>query len=498
MLPDERDQKGDLPPEEPGHGGTTSPEEQAQRDGPVQYYGRSELPQREVALHKFSFKRKSTLLALSLMASLVLIAITAFTAGGTFNHLATQAEGETTKYSAQVGEEAKSARKKTIILAVSAVAALMVTVYIAARAGPRIVALEFWIRRMGAGDLTHSVTPTGNDEITELAYDLEVLRRQSVRAQRLDLIEQLSDDLQTKNEELEAVLDVLHTTQDQVVSRQKLAELGELTAGVAHEIRNPLNLIQNFARTSGTMMGELKEVIEELRGPPSQEQAELIDELTGEISENMQRLRLHGERANRIVQDMLAMGRATKGNFHAVNVNDLVEDHAMLAYHSARSHDPEFNIRIMREFDPEAGEITAVSEDMGRVIVNLVSNACYATTERTKDEPGHDPTMWLGTSKKDEWVEITVRDNGRGIPADVIGKIFNPFFTTKPTDRGTGLGLSLSNDIVRQHGGSINPESQPGEYAQFTIRLPVSQQNAESSATSNHNEGEEESETLAG
>ena len=352
----------------------------------------------------------------------------------------------------------------------------MVTVFIIIRAGPRIVALEFWIRRMGAGDLNYSVQPTGNDEITEIAYDLEVLRRQSVRAQRLDMVQQLSEDLQGKNEELEEVLEELHTTQDQVISRQKLAELGELTAGVAHEIRNPLNFIQNFARTSQEMMEELEETVTGLKGPPGPEQAALIRELTEELSENMQRMRQHGDRANRIIQDMLAMGRNTKGNYHTVNINELVEDHAMLAYHSARSHDPEFNMKIVRQLAPDTGQANVVSEDIGRVILNLVGNACYATAERSRSDPGHQPTMWLTTIRDGDAVEIRVRDNGNGITEEVMEKIFNPFFTTKPTERGTGLGLSLSNDIVREHGGTILPESRPGEYAEFTVRIPTTPQ----------------------
>ena len=480
MLSTEQNQPQDTPPETEG----PQPErlqpdplqpEAAQPRTPVQYYGRSELPQREVALHRFSPKRKSTLVAVSLLVAVILMIATAATAAGSFKELATQAQTQTGKYPEGVQEEADGALTQTLGLASAAVAALLVTVYIIFRAGPRIVALEFWIRRMGAGDLNHTVVPTGNDEITELAYDLEVVRRQSARAQRLDLVEQLSEDLQNKNDQLESVLGELQITQDQVISRQKLAELGELTAGVAHEIRNPLNLIQNFARTSGSMMTELKEVLAQLEGPPTQQQTELITELSGEITDNMGRLQHHGDRANRIVQDMLAMGRTTKGNFQTVSINDLVEDNAMLAYHSARSHDPQFNMKILRDLDPQAGKITAVSEDIGRVILNLVGNSCYATAERTNREPDHDPAMWLATSREDGWVRITVRDNGNGIPDDVIEKIFNPFFTTKPADRGTGLGLSLSNDIVRQHGGTIQPESKPGEYAQFTVRLPTAQ-----------------------
>ena len=364
--------------------------------------------------------------------------------------------------------------------------------YIMVRAGPRIVALEFWIRRMGAGDLTYWVRPSGNDEITEIAYDLEVLRRRQVRAQQLDLVQELSDDLLNKNEELSTVLDELHLMQDQVVSRQKLAELGALTAGVAHEIRNPLNLIQNFAQSSEEMMQELQETLAGLDGPPGPEQADLIGELTVDLSSNMQRIRQHGDRANRIITDMLAMGRSAGGKYHVVKINELVEDHAMLAYHSARSHDQAFNMTIVRDLDPGAGEVNIVPEDIGRVILNLVGNACYATAERSSLEPGNEPTMWLSTARYGDIVEIRVRDNGNGIPEDIMEKIFNPFFTTKPPDQGTGLGLSLSNDIVREHSGSITPESKPGEYAQFTVRIPDSPPSGRNTAPGEEEADEEE------
>ena len=200
-----------------------------------------------MALHRFSLRRKSTLIAISLVAALILIVTGAFSASNALSQLEQQAEDNPERFAYLAPGIIDDARERTLALAAGATAALMVTIFIIVRAGPRIVALEFWIRRMGAGDLTYRVRPAGNDEITEIAYDLEVLRRQSVRAQRLDLVQELSEDLQDKNQELENVLDELHNTQDQVVSRQKLSELGELAAGVAHEIRNPLNLLQNFA-----------------------------------------------------------------------------------------------------------------------------------------------------------------------------------------------------------------------------------------------------------
>ena len=284
--------------------------------------------------------------------------------------------------------------------------------------------------------------------------------------------------------ELKNALRELDAARGQIISRQRLAELGELAAGAAHEIRNPLNLIQNFARTSASMMAELREALE---APPGPGRDALAAELMGEISENMGRIRRHCGRADRIAEDMLAMGRDTRGRRRAVRVNDLALEYAMLAYHSARSQDAGFNIRIVRELDPEAGEMNAVPEDIGRVVLNLVSNACHAAGERGQTQRGHQPTMWLSTRRDGDTVEIQVRDNGNGIPEETMGKIFNPFFTTRPTTGGTGLGLSLSSDIVREHGGVISAESEPGEYARFTVRLPAN-------AQGNREEEEEEEE----
>lgn len=438
---------------------------------PVQYYGRSELPQQDVSLHRFSLRRKSTLIAISLFATLVfLIALTA-TATISLTRASEALASESARDPNPAQRTVNRARVQTLTLGTASMAALLTTMFIIVRIGPRIVALEFWIRRLGAGDLSYSVRPAGKDEITEIAYDLEVLRRQSVRAQQLDLVQELSDDLRFKNEELEELLVELRNTQDQLVSRRKLAELGELTAGVAHEIRNPLNLVQNFSTSSTDMMAELKETISALDGAPDPDEADLINELITELSENMDRIQNHCERTNRIVQDMLAMGRNTSGDYQNININQLVEDYAMLAYHSARNRDPQFTMNIIRELDEQDPSLYVVSEDIGRVILNLVGNACYATAQRSHEDSEYEPTMWLRTSHTGDTVTIMVRDNGSGIPTDVIDKIFNPFFTTKAADQGTGLGLSISNEIVRQHGGTITAESQPGEHTQFTISI---------------------------
>ena len=314
---------------------------------PLQYYSRSELPQSETKLHRLSPRRKSTLIGAALLCALGLA-----TAAGAM---------------ALGGGDAGGGR--IALCALGSAAAIVGAGFLLVRLGVRITALEGWIRRMGAGDLAYTLRPTGNDEVTEVFYDLEVLRRRSMRSQELDVVQELSQELQDKNGELETALDALRNAQDQVISRQKLAELGELTAGVAHEIRNPLNLVQNFARNSSSMMGELTEIIEEAEGNPSAESREEIADLIKELTENMARIREHGDRANRIVHDMLAMGRSSRGQYHEVEVNRLVEDHAMLAYHAVRNWDPSFNMRIEREFDEDAGVAMIISEDIGRVIL---------------------------------------------------------------------------------------------------------------------------------
>ena len=295
---------------------------------------------------------------------------------------------------------------------------------------------------------------------------------------RLNLVEKLSQDLQAKNEELEGVLQELRRTQDQIVQRQKLAELGELTAGVAHEIRNPLNFIKNFSEASGELLQELNETVEENANRLSDEARELIEEISADLAANIERILSHGARADRIIRDMLRLGRGSV-EFQSVNINDLLTERAMLAYRSARSAEPDFPLDIREELDPNAGEVSVIPEDMARVFLNIVGNSCYATAEKrqTLAQSGYNsymPTVWLKTKRNADAVEIRIRDNGDGIPPDVLEKIFNPFFTTKPTDKGTGLGLSLSNDIVREHGGAITALSEPGEYTEMIISIPTS------------------------
>ena len=331
---------------------------------------------------------------------------------------------------------------------------------------------------MGAGDLDYKVEMKGKDEIAELAAALEALRQSSITALQVNLVEKLSKGLQEKNEELERVLEELRQAQDQVILQQKLVELGELTAGIAHEIRNPLNFVRNFTQASEELLEELSTELDGSIEDIGDEKRKIIAEISQDLTDNLERIRSHGERANRIIRNMLMIGRGG-GEMESVNIHNLLEEHTMLAYHSVRAGDLSFQLDIRHDFDPNVGDVSLVSEEMGRVIINMVTNACYAVDQKRRSiEGGFEsfmPTIWLGTERKTDSVEIRIRDNGTGIPPEAIEKIFNPFFTTKPTDKGTGLGLSLSNDVVRRHGGSIAVASEPGEFTEMRISIPVSQ-----------------------
>ena len=371
---------------------------------------------------------------------------------------------------------------RTLLLAISALsvggAFLIAWLFVGRVLLRRIQMLSDWMRRMASGDLQARVEIGGNDEVADMAAALEVFRQHALEVQRLNLVEELAAVLQERNDELQQVLEELRLAQDKIITQQKLAEMGELTAGVAHEIRNPLNFVKNFSEVSEELIDELKEVLDEISDDLTDEQRDYIDEIAQDITGNLERIRHHGDRANRIVEDMLQLGRGG-GEVRPVMINDLLNEHALLAFHSARALDPNFQLELRPEFDPDAGEWPVIPEDMGRVFLNMVSNACHATDDKRralieKGESGsYMPTLWLRTKRTEDAMEIRIRDNGDGIPDDVIDKIFNPFFTTKPTDKGTGLGLALSNDIVREHGGTINPVSVPGEYTEMVVVLPV-------------------------
>ena len=342
----------------------------------------------------------------------------------------------------------------------------------------RLNQLSARMRRMADGDLEAEVVISGRDEVSEMAAALEVFRRHALEVQRLNLVEKLAEELGEKNTQLEDVLNELHRAQDQIVMREKLAALGEVTAGVAHEIRNPLNFVKNFSEVSAELIEELREVLEEAEAELTDDQRELILEIAADLTDNLERIRTHGNRANRIVHDMLMMSRAT-GEWRLADLNRLIEEHAKLAFHSARAVDPDFQLNLEFDLDPDVGELEVLPQDLGRVFINMVGNSCHATDEKRREllEAGEGrsymPTMRATSRKLADSIEIRIHDNGKGIPPDVVDKIFNPFFTTKATDQGTGLGLAITSDIIREHGGSIQVNSTPGESTEMVITLPL-------------------------
>ena len=369
---------------------------------------------------------------------------------------------------------------RTILLVISLasviVAALVAWLLVGRVLLRRIGMVSAWMRRMAAGDLEAQVDVGGHDEVADMAAAVEVFRLHALEVQRLNLVELLATDLQEKNDELQEAFEELRRAQDQIVTQQKLASLGELTAGVAHEIRNPLNFVKNFSESSAELLTELQEVLDEMGDDLPEEQKGLIQEISDDLNDNMERIRNHGDRANRIVHDMLMMSRGA-GEFQVTDINRLVDEHSRLAFHSARATDSDFQLDLKTDLDPNVGELEVIPQDLGRVFLNMVSNSCYATNEKRVDllEKGiaYMPELLLTTRRLDGSVEISIRDNGNGMPEDVIEKIFNPFFTTKPTDQGTGLGLAISSDIVREHGGFIRVTSEPGEYTEMLIELPL-------------------------
>ena len=283
----------------------------------------------------------------------------------------------------------------------------------------------------------------------------------------------LFESVEARTRELAKSLGDLRTTQDRLVQTQKLASLGQLTAGIAHEIKNPLNFVNNFSGVSAELIDELQETLGKVK-VDANTLAE-ITELTNTLRDNLDKIVQHGKRADSIVKNMLLHSREGSGEHRPIDVNALVEESLNLAYHGARAEKQGFQINIERSLDPAAGEVDVFPQEITRAILNLISNGFYAATKRKEqnDSEGYEPTLTASTKNLGDRVEVRIRDNGTGIPPDVKEKMFNPFFTTKPAGEGTGLGLSISHDIiVKQHSGSIEVETQPGEFTEVRIALP--------------------------
>jgi signal transduction histidine kinase len=275
--------------------------------------------------------------------------------------------------------------------------------------------------------------------------------------------------LQEQKAMTDKALTDLKATQAKLIQQEKMASLGELTAGIAHEIQNPLNFVNNFSEVNSELISELKEEVDK----GNLEEAKAI---ANDIEENEQKINHHGKRADAIVKGMLQHSRQTKGVKEPTDINALCDEYLRLSYHGLRAKDKEFNCDFKTDFDETIGKINIVPQEIGRVLLNLYNNAFYATHEKNKQHiAGYQPTVSVSTKKINDKILISVKDNGNGIPEKVVDKIFQPFFTTKPTGQGTGQGLSLSFDIVTTgHGGELKVETKEGEGAEFTVLLPAS------------------------
>ncbi len=280
------------------------------------------------------------------------------------------------------------------------------------------------------------------------------------------------EQVQERTKELSLSLEELRTAQDRLVQTQKLASLGQLTAGIAHEIKNPLNFVNNFSALSAELVDELGDALKPVS--LDDKKREELDELTHMLKGNLEKVVQHGKRADSIVKNMLLHSREGSGERRSVDLNTLVAESLNLAYHGARAESQEFKIKLDQDFDPAAGQVDLFPQEITRVLLNLISNGFYAAMKRKAQmRDGYEPTLAAATRDLGDRVEIRIRDNGSGIPPEVKDKMFNPFFTTKPPGEGTGLGLSLSYDIiVKQHAGSIEVDTRPGEFTEFKVILP--------------------------
>jgi len=307
-------------------------------------------------------------------------------------------------------------------------------------------------------------------EITAFKLD----RTEKVKRTTAILLEETIEELEQKrkaieetNSALQKSLEELKAAQAQLIQSEKMASLGELTAGIAHEIQNPLNFVNNFSDVSTELVDEMNEEIDKGN-------LEDAKQIAQDLKQNLEKINHHGKRAGDIVKGMLQHSRSSSGQKELTDINALADEYLRLAYHGLRAKDKTFNAAMKTDFDETIGLVKIIPQDIGRVVLNLITNAFYAVTERKKLQPeGYEPVVAVGTRKEGGKVEISVSDNGTGIPQRVLDKIFQPFFTTKPTGQGTGLGLSLSYDIVKAHGGEIKVATKENEGTEFMIQIPL-------------------------
>jgi signal transduction histidine kinase len=363
-------------------------------------------------------------------------------------------------------------RTTILIFSVSVVVAIGVAVSMSRQLTRGLSALKAGAASIGSGNLEGRIQTKGNDEFADLGRTFNEMTGRLQHAR--DQLTLAGEQERKKSEELEKALDQLRKAQDQLVVQQKLASLGSLTAGIAHEIKNPLNFVTNFAEISVSLVDEIRTSLAgQLAMLPERERT-YIQDILDDLQQNVGKIEEHGKRADGIVRNMLMHSRGQASDRQTVNLNALVAEYVRLAYHGMRAQDASFNVTINEEYDPTVEPVSVVAHDLSRVFLNVATNACYAAYEKKKKSgAGFSPVIKASTKNTPDSIEVRIKDNGDGIPDDVKKRIFEPFFTTKPTGSGTGLGLSMSFEIVvQQHKGQIRVESVPGEYAEFIINIP--------------------------
>ena len=339
----------------------------------------------------------------------------------------------------------------------------------------RLVGLSIAMRSMAGGDLEVPVEVRGHDEVADMADALEVFRRHALEVQRLNLVEKLAQELDAKNRTLEEALENVQKMQVQMVAEQKLASLGQLATGVAHEIKNPLNFVTNFSEVSVELIDEIDEVMTEIKDKEEGDLAAEIEPILSDLRLNLLKIKEHGERADGIVRSMLEHSRSAPGDWRETDLNGLLKQYVDLAYHSMRAHGQGFNATLSEDLDPEIGMVEVVPQEISRAFLNIITNAYQALDQKrlATNDPEYEPELRVATRQVGEQAEILIHDNGPGVSKELRERIFEPFVTTKAPGEGTGLGLSLTMDILARHGGTISLDSEEGAFTEMRIALPL-------------------------
>jgi two-component system, NtrC family, sensor kinase len=368
---------------------------------------------------------------------------------------------------AQINESLREIRWKSLLVSGGIfLIGLLIGLWLSRSISIPVLALRDATIRVGKGDLTPIVSSNSHDEIGDLAIAFNNMVQDLAKAR--EELNSTNRELSDTNAALKSTLIDLQSTQAQLIQSEKMASLGELTAGIAHEIQNPLNFVNNFSEVNAELVDEMRQEMENSR------MAEAL-EIANSIKENNCKISEHGKRADSIVKNMLQHSRKSTGLKEPVDLNSMIDEYMHLSYHGLRAKDKSFNATMQTDLDENVGMVKVVPQEMGRVLLNLFNNAFYSLNEKQKKvTDGYKPCLLVSTRKKSGKVEISIRDNGLGISQKVIDKIFQPFFTTKSSGQGTGLGLSISYDIIsKEHGGVIKVDSKEGEFAEFDLEIPA-------------------------